>query len=439
VHIEILNFIDCLPFIPANGTVTLRVAAAWRKTGESCSGKVDGMTNPKDGRTDKFDRRLDLDWLRIFALTVLIFFHVGMYYVSWSWHIKSSQPVVALEPLMRAFSPWRLSLLFVISGAVLALVVHNQPLAQLAKRRSWRLLIPLLFGMFVIVPPQPYYEVVEKLGYTGSGLDFYRRYLMADHSFCKDGDCLILPTWNHLWFVAYLWVYTMIAIGATAIRPGLREAVSTRLLVWLSGWRLLLVPIALLALARVFLVRIFPSTHTLIDDWYNHAQYFLCFLLGFFLISRAELRPTLIALRWTAAIVALAAIIALQIYFATYGAGRTPPEAVRIGARVLWATQQWSVVLVCIGFATLWLTHDGPVRRYLTDAIFPFYIVHQTAIIIFAVQLRSFALPVAVEAVVLVVLTLASCVLTYEVVKRVAFLRPLFGLKAFDRGPKGSG
>ena len=66
--------------------------------------------------------------------------------------------------------------------------------------RSWRLLLPLVFGMLVIVPPQSYFEVVEKLpgGYHDGYLAFWARYLAGDGWFCREDDCLDLPTWNHL-------------------------------------------------------------------------------------------------------------------------------------------------------------------------------------------------------------------------------------------------
>src|SRR3546814_9810611 len=66
--------------------------------------------------------------------------------------------------------------------------------------------------MLVIVPPQSYYEVVEKHAYSDGYFAFWSRYLAADQSFCQAGECLILPTWNHLWFVAYLLVYTLLAV-----------------------------------------------------------------------------------------------------------------------------------------------------------------------------------------------------------------------------------
>ena len=53
-------------------------------------------------------RRYDLDWLRIIAFGLLIFYHVGMFYVTWGWHVKSVYASPAVEPLMEVVAPWRL-------------------------------------------------------------------------------------------------------------------------------------------------------------------------------------------------------------------------------------------------------------------------------------------------------------------------------------------
>jgi hypothetical protein len=94
---------------------------------------------------------------------VLIFYHTGMYYVSWDWHVKSPFASDAIEPLMILSSPWRLGLLFMISGVATAFMLQKLRIGALLRQRSWRLLLPLIFGMFVIVPPQAYFEVVEKI------------------------------------------------------------------------------------------------------------------------------------------------------------------------------------------------------------------------------------------------------------------------------------
>ena len=112
-------------------------------------------------------RRFDLDWVRIGAFMLLILYHVGMYYVTWDWHVKSPDASHAIEPLMMLTSPWRLSLLFLVSGVATAYLLSRTAKGLLGSR-SFRLLVPLLFGMLVIVPPQSYLEVVEKGAY-GTG------------------------------------------------------------------------------------------------------------------------------------------------------------------------------------------------------------------------------------------------------------------------------
>ena len=121
-------------------------------------------------------------------------------------------------------SPWRLSLLFLVSGVATGYLLERQGVRGFLGRRSVRLLVPLVFGMLVIVPPQSYLEVVEKVQYAGSYADFWGLYLTAYQGFCRDGDCLILPTWNHLWFVAYLWVYTLLLYAFVRAAPGVRAA-----------------------------------------------------------------------------------------------------------------------------------------------------------------------------------------------------------------------
>jgi len=145
-----------------------------------------------------------LDWVRIIAFLLLILYHVGMYYVSWDWHVKSVAASTAIEPLMMLSSPWRLSLLFLISGVASSFMLDKIGAGPFLRQRSVRLLVPLVFGMFVIVPPQAFFEVVEKVAYQGSYAQFMRLYVTGYGDFCRGTDCLDMPTWNHLWFVAYL-------------------------------------------------------------------------------------------------------------------------------------------------------------------------------------------------------------------------------------------
>ena len=372
------------------------------------------------------DRRLDLDWVRILAFGVLILFHVGMYYVTWGWHVKSPFASHVLEPLMMLSSPWRLSLLFFVSGCATAFL-HDKSSAGFVRSRTQRLLIPLALGLWVIVPPQSWAEVTEAVGYHDGYLHFMALYAQGYSGFCRE-DCLRLPTWNHLWFVAYLWCYTMVAALAWWAIPQARidqcgAAVAKRL----RGPWLFVLPVAWLGAVRMLLVARFPDTHALVDDWFEHATYFSVFALGLLLARETAVWEEIRRQRWAALALALAGYAVVTAYFARY-VDVAPPDWARQVQRVFYALDQWAAIVAALGFARQWNPADSRIRRYLTEAIFPFYIVHQTAIVLLAHFMKPLALRPAVEGPLLIAATVAICFASFEVVRRVGWLRPLFGL-----------
>ncbi|MFT3762317.1 MAG: acyltransferase family protein [Pseudoxanthomonas sp.] len=379
-------------------------------------------------------RRHDIDWVRILAFGLLVFYHVGMYYVSWDYHVKSPHAGVVLEPFMLLSGPWRMSLLFVISGVATAFMLNRRPRGFFGLR-SWRLLLPLAFGMLVVVPPQSYYQVVEQLpgGYHEGFAAFYARYLGGYRGFCgEDGGCLRLPTWNHLWFLAYLWVYTLaLWLGWRLLPAGAWTRLRAATARLCSGWGALWWPVALLALARLALVNRFPQTHALTDDWYSHAQYFPMFLLGFLLAFTDGFWESLQRHRHVALAVALAgwALLVVVWYFCGYNDDAPPPYALRLLLRVAWAANQWCAIAAAFGFAWRFRNADSAALRYLTPAVFPVYILHQTVIVALAHSAKPLDLPPLLEGPLLVASTFALCFAGYEIVRRVPPLRPLFGLK----------
>ena len=380
-------------------------------------------------QTMRASRLVYLDWLRVGAFALLILYHVGMFYVTWDWHVKSDHAGPAIEPLMLLTNPWRLTLLFLVSGAATRFMADRMEPAALAGRRTLRLLVPLVFAMVVVVPPQSYYQVVEKIGYRGSYLTFWGRYLAADHGFCRNGDCLILPTWNHMWFVAYLLVYTLLLAALLAL-PGDRLR---RLGAWIAAapaWALLLLPILYLAATRHLLLPLFGMTHALVDDWYNHAVSFAAFLFGFLVMKDERVEAGFIRLRWAALALFLCAYAGFAIYAWQYRTDdAAPPETLRLAMRLVYAVDQWSAIVAALGFGALHLRRDSPLLRTLTLAVFPFYIVHQTIIVVAGHHLKALRLPLAAEAGLLLAATILGCWATFEIVRRIDPLKPLFGLR----------
>jgi hypothetical protein len=77
------------------------------------------------------------------------------------------------------------------------------------------------------------------------------------------------------------------------------------------------------------------------------------------------------------------------------------------------------------GFAHRRLGFDSAARRYLTQAVFPLYILHQTLIIVCAHGMKPAGLASPVEALVLAVPTLGGGFGLFGIIRRVSVLRPL--------------
>jgi hypothetical protein len=376
-------------------------------------------------------RRLDLDWLRIGAFGLLILYHVGLLYVPWPYQAKSRHSVPALVPLLEALNPWRLLLLFLISGVATRFMSGKLPLAQLLLSRSKRLLVPLVFGMFVIVPPQSFVQAIEQYGYTGNFIHFYwKYYLTGAQSLCNISGCLALPTWNHLWFVLYLYIYTILLTGLLMLAcwiPYRTRSTTLPVLAFLA-----LPPLAL-AVAKLLLYRAYPPNDALLNDWYDHAIYGAAFLFGYFAANDGVFWDAVKWGRWPA--LATAVLLLPSVWLAGGVSLPAPLAWLALPSSLGVPLYQWTAIVAVCGFGQRVLPRtDGPIRRKLTEAVFPFYIIHQTVLVLCAYALRSLPLPTALESAIILSVTAAGCLFTFEFVQRFAVLRPLFGLRPLPEG-----
>ena len=393
-------------------------------------------------------RRHDLDWIRVGAFLLLILYHVGMFYVPWDWHVNSPRPVDWLEPVMQLTNPWRLTLLFLVSGAATRFLFERFETQgkggarRFAGSRTVRLLPPLLFAMFVIVPPQSYYEVVEAARGLGVAdpahspwlADFWLKYAAGTGGWCDADGCLTTPTWNHMWFVAYLLVYSLLLAALLPVLRRLLPAMQAGLERGLRGWGLLLWPVVWLALIRWTLAPVFPITHDLTGDWYNHALSFSAFLFGFVSGRSEVLKAGYERLRRPALVLALLAWAGWAAYAWAYRADdAVPPEALRAGMRLVYALDQWAFIVAILGYGARYMNRSGPVLRYLTVGVFPFYIVHQTIIVVAGHNLAAWNLPQPLEAGLVIAATFAGCFAAYELARRAGWLGLLLGVKPTPR------
>jgi hypothetical protein len=374
------------------------------------------------------DRHYGMDWLRIGAFGLLIFYHIGMVFVPWSFQVKTAHPADWVAVPMLLTNAWRLTLLFVVSGyASRALYAKSASVRGFLGNRNARLLLPLLFGMAVIVPPQSWVELTTQHGYTQSFAWFFTR----DYFRFGKLDGIILPTWNHLWFVVYLWVYTLaLALLLLIPRIGRAQALFDRAF---GGWGALLLPIGWLMVINVLLFHRAPETHDLFHDGVAHLAYFPAFLFGFGL---AGSKPAITALarHWQpAAALAVTGYLIVAAVEIAWPGNEVPPKAISEAFRIAREVQCWASIAALIGIAERFWNRDSAWRPMLTEAVFPFYIIHQTVIVVVEYWLLPLHIGPVAEFAILVPVTVAGCWAFYLIGRQIGWLRPLIGLRRRSR------
>jgi glucan biosynthesis protein C len=363
-------------------------------------------------------RRSDLDWIRVVAFGLLILYHVGLVYSPFDWHIRSTHTFDWMREAILVTQPWRLTLLFLVSGAAFRFMSDGKTAGAVLTARLFRLGVPLLFGVVALVPIQAWIEATDKGSWTG-GLASW----MAQQ-FSPSGIRNGVPV-NHLWFLVYITAYSL-AVIPLLIRPAWTARLERGLERGLSGWRLLVFPAVYLIAARVWLYYYYGVTNDLMGDWYNHAQSFGAFLFGFLLARRDAVWSDFERFRWVGLGVAALAL-PLAILQSVHPGGGAFHEVPR---NAVFALDQWAVIVAILGFASRHLRNAStPALRYLNEAVFPCYLAHQTLLVLAVWIIRPYRLPAPVEVAALLAVTFGGSLLVYEAVRRVPPIRPLWGLK----------
>jgi len=379
----------------------------------------------------KSSRIIELDYLRVLAFGLLIFYHIGMLYTEgWGWHYKSSYSSEFLANIMLWSNQWRMSLLFLISGAAVSLMLTKQSPWRFIRKRTPILLLPLIFGMLVIVVPQVYVEA-NSTGVIVCPNFWHFWYIYLDQYSVEFADHKTIGTmhltWNHLWFLPYLLVYSLIMAGlypflsSSRLKP-LWDSFQQRMSIPL----IILLPIIGLYLIGFFLYDNHPVTHNFVDDWFNQARSFFCFLIGFALIRMTGLWKQLFTLRWLLLI--SATLTFCYCLFSFHGGSLGESWIAEEFNSLIWNSNTWLWIVCIISWAQYCFTSSNNLVNYLNKGIFCFYVLHQTLIIVIAYFLVPLRLGAAVEPILIILLVPISCVLLYEFIRRIPFVGILFGV-----------
>jgi hypothetical protein len=370
-------------------------------------------------------REFGLDWLRVIAFVILIGYHTGMYFVPWPWSVKNRDTSQWLTWPMTFFNLWRLPLLFFIAGAGTWFNLRRRGYGSFTLERLSRLGLPLLFGMFVIVPPQTYVERILAGWHYASYFGFWATiFTFAPY---PRGNL----SWHHLWFLPYLLTFSVLGLPILALLRGRRGSAFVDHLARLCELPgvIYLLNIPNIA-AAIILGPHWPRTDSLTADWAYFTRWLLAFLLGFIVCGSDRFLGLVEHRRreflW------VAGTMVILVY------------AVRIGGTLaalsvqkrFWVTTvvdsyfAMAMIFALVGWSRVKLNRDSIALRWANSAVYPFYIVHQTITILLGYAWRGWPVPFAIKFPMLFAGTFLGSWVLYEGVRRTRGTRVLFGMKA---------
>jgi len=345
------------------------------------------------------ERRYDIDWLRVIAIGLLIIYHIGFVFLPWGvfiGFIQNGESIDSIWNPMSMLNVWRIPLLFFVSGMGVRFAIQRRNWKQLILERTRRILVPFVFGIFCIVPLH---------------LFVWQRYYNQDISYS------IHP--SHLWFLANIFIYVLVLSPlffwlkrneGGKFHRGLKKLLGT--------------PLGLLSMIAVFVLEamlIKPETfETYSMTLHGFLLGMLAFLFGFIVVHAGDaFWLTVKKWRWLLLLLAAALFSFRYIEFELLA-----PNYLKAIESNLW-------IFAVFGFGYKYLNHPGKVLSYLSQAAYPVYILHMLVLYVGSYLMIPLGIPALLKLFLVMAFTFIGAFAIYEfILRRVRFLRPLFGVKA---------
>src|SRR5690606_28811304 len=99
----------------------------------------------------------------------------------------------------------------------------------------------------------------------------------------------------------------------------------------------------------------------------------------------------------------------------------------------------WSWILALFGYSAKYLNRSSRFLSYSNEAVYPFYILHQTIMLIIGFFLMDLELNFWAKSAIMVMGTFSGSLLVYEfIIRRIIYFRPIFGLKTRNNSSRKS-
>lgn len=359
-------------------------------------------------------RRYDIEYLRIIAVLLLVPFHCAMIFFTYEdFYVKSSNSHILIDYFVFFLSPWHMPLLFLIAGMSSYYALQKRSWKEYIKERTNRLFIPFVFSMFFIVPPQPYVAYLREHPHT-TLWGFLKQYFFNISGDFSGYTGSFTPA--HLWFVLYLYVFSLLSVPVFIKIKEHSEKWGS----YLAKSDLLLLYPVVIGLAEQL-----PSLGSK-----NPFYYYTYFLAGFLIASNSAVEKSLNDKKF---FMFLLGIITMTVYlvFIKMSFAFEKYSLSDVLFYILRRFNVWFWLIFILGYGKTFLNGYISILPYLSQMSYPFYILHQTVIVVLGYYIVSWKIKTGVIFFALVVLSyFLTFVIYHFLIRKYNVLRFVFGMKS---------
>jgi surface polysaccharide O-acyltransferase-like enzyme len=377
----------------------------------------------------KYERRNDVDWLRIIAMIVIFFFHSARAFDYIPWELKNNELDIGLTMFVIFISAWIMPLFFVLSGMSTFYALEYRSPNMFLKERTKRLMIPYIFGICTVLSIHVYYEALYGKGnvapFSGNYFEFYFFYFFTKGIYGYGG---YFPLGGiYLWYLLFLFLFSLVSLKLFIYlkNENNQQRISKLAEFCNKPGRIfiLVIPIIILHIIGTLFIPFY-----ILAGW-SFLVHLCVFIYGYIFASNGQFRKAIEKNRLLTLIIGIfLSIIMIYAYFAI-----TDQHIFMILFGILWPINNFCWLITIIGFAQKYLNKENNRLKILNEMVLPFYILHQTIIIMIDYYVIQLDVSVIIKFFIVIPIAFGLTILLVLIVRKILLLRFLFGMRVVQR------
>ena len=350
-------------------------------------------------------RRYDVDSIKVIALGLLIVYHCLVGFQAWGpliGFIGNEQHLEGLWIVFELLNIWRIPILFVVSGMGVSFAMQRRNWKELLKDRTYRILVPYIFGFFLI---NPIFSIFFQI--------YYEKPLWY------------VPNPGHLWFLLNIFFYVLLLFPVFIYFKNNPNNFFIQILS-----KIIKKPLGVMILfgfpIMVEAILINPKGYSafVFEPIHGPLMGLICFFIGFVSISLGDkFWEQVKNVKW------LCVFIAIIFYLIRIFLFRDSDSFPKFLVNLLTSFEATNWMLAAFGFSATFLNKPSKTLSYLSVAVYPVYIVHLPLQNYLASLIFGIDLPAIIKFILLVFATFLVSFVLFEIIRRIKKFRFFFGMK----------